>query len=336
LFALGLMAKPMLVTLPMVLLVLDYWPLRRFEPGRGLIPWRLVREKIPLLALSAVACVITLHTQAEARNPDRSPVQCLSNALDSYAVYVKQMFWPVRLAVHYPYPKAGWPPGELMAAGLGLAAVSAAVWAARRKQPWLPAGWLWYLGMLVPVIGLVPVGEQAHSDRYTYLPQIGLYIMLTWLMAERAGRRRDRRWALGGPALVALAGSTLYSVFLALSRRLRRTPGKVMVFLQLASLAVAGGATVPFAWTTPSLDGLALMATVGLIGFLGYILVNRALQLAPASVVAPFQYLSIIWSIALGYLTFGDVPSATTLGGAALIIAAGAVILLLERRAGQP
>jgi drug/metabolite transporter (DMT)-like permease len=147
---------------------------------------------------------------------------------------------------------------------------------------------------------------------------------------------RPSAGALAWPALVALAGSTLYSVFLALSRRLRRTPGKVMVFLQLASLAVAGGATVPFAWTTPSLDGLALMATVGLIGFLGYILVNRALQLAPASVVAPFQYLSIIWSIALGYLTFGDVPSATTLGGAALIIAAGAVILLLERRAGQP
>jgi RarD protein len=146
---------------------------------------------------------------------------------------------------------------------------------------------------------------------------------------------RPSSGALAWPALVALSGSTLYSLFLALSRRLRRTPGTVMVFLQLVSLAIAGGVTLPFAWTTPDLPGFALMATVGVIGIVGYILVNRALQLAPASVIAPFQYLSIIWSIALGYLTFGDIPSGTTLAGAGLIIAAGALILVLERRGAK-
>ena len=138
--------------------------------------------------------------------------------------------------------------------------------------------------------------------------------------------------ALSWPALIGLSGSLLYAIFLAVTRRLRGTPNTVLVLLQLLSLAICGAVTVPFAWTTPSLYGLSLMSVVGVIGIVGYFCVNRALHLAPASVVAPFQYLSIIWSIALGYLAFHDIPEPATLLGAALIIVAGGIILLLERR----
>ena len=137
--------------------------------------------------------------------------------------------------------------------------------------------------------------------------------------------------ALSWPALVALSGSTIYAVFLTVTRSLRRAPNTVLVMLQLLALAVCGAVTVPFAWTPPSLGGFALMAIVGVIGIIGYVCVNRALQLAPASVVAPFQYLSIIWSVALGYIAFGDVPEPATIAGAVLIIAAGGFILFQER-----
>ena len=138
--------------------------------------------------------------------------------------------------------------------------------------------------------------------------------------------------ALSAPALVGLLGSTLYAIFLAVTRRLRGAPNTMLVLLQLVALMICGLVTIPFAWTTPSWGGLGLMMVVGAIGVVGYFCVNRALQLAPASVVAPFQYLSIVWSITLGYLAFGDVPVWPTLIGSAIIIAAGGFILLLERR----
>ena len=138
---------------------------------------------------------------------------------------------------------------------------------------------------------------------------------------------------LSWASLIALGGAMLYAVFLTITRSLRATNGRVMVALQLAALLLAGTATLPFAWITPSLAGAAMMGGVGLIGMAGYFCINGALQRAPASVIAPFQYLSIIWAVLLGYLAFGDLPDAATLTGAALIVAAGGFILYRERMA---
>ena len=218
LFALGLMAKPMLVTLPFVLLLLDYWPLGRFaapgrsadrfpssgfptgsrapawEPAIGVpqrelgnevhstVAWRLVIEKLPLLALSAASCVVTPLVQAKTvARLDFIPLWSrIANALVSYVAYARQLFFPQGLALFYPHPGATLPLWKAAGAALLLAGVSAAVVAWRRKYPYLLVGWLWYLGMLVPVIGLVQVGQQAMADRYTYLPEIGLVIALAW------------------------------------------------------------------------------------------------------------------------------------------------------------
>jgi protein O-mannosyl-transferase len=191
LFAMGLMCKPMLVTLPVVLLLLDYWPLQRTE-SEG----RLVLEKLPLLALSAASCVVTLLAQTGAMPSIKSFSLSarLANALASCMVYLGQMVWPAGLAVFYPYPHNGLPPWEMALAGTLLAGLSAVVLWQRRKQPWLLVGWVWYLVMLLPVAGLIQAGRQAHADRYTYLPQIGIYLAVTWLVAEW----KVNRVALGG------------------------------------------------------------------------------------------------------------------------------------------
>jgi protein O-mannosyl-transferase len=181
LFAMGLMCKPMLVTLPVVLLLLDYWPLQRTE-SEG----RLVLEKLPLLALSAASGVATLLAQTGAMPSIKSfslPVR-LANALASCMVYLGQMVWPAGLAVFYPYPHNGLPPWEVALAGTLLAGLSAVTLWQRRKQPWLLVGWIWYLVMLLPVVGIMQVGSQAHADRYTYLPQIGIYVAVTWWVAQ--------------------------------------------------------------------------------------------------------------------------------------------------------
>ena len=198
LFALGLICKPMLVTLPAVLLCLDYWPLQRVESAG-----KLVMEKLPLLALSAASCVVTLLAQTRAIQPAASvslPLR-LGNALATCLVYLGQMVWPARLAVFYPYPHNGLPAWEVRLAGTLLAGLSAIAWGLRQKQPWLLAGWLWYLVMLLPVLGFIQVGEQAHADRYTYLPQIGIYVAVTWLVAEWRVR-----WLQQGPLRLALGG----------------------------------------------------------------------------------------------------------------------------------
>jgi tetratricopeptide (TPR) repeat protein len=191
LFALGLMCKPMLVTLPLVLLLLDYWPLQRMESAR-----RLVMEKLPLLALSAAACVATLLAQHQTIQLGESVSlpHRLENALATCVLYLGQMVWPAGLAVFYPYPYGGLPLWKLALAGTLLAGLSAIALWQRRKQPWILVGWLWYLVMLLPVVGIIQVGGQAHADRYTYLPQIGIYVALTWLVAQW----RLSRVALGG------------------------------------------------------------------------------------------------------------------------------------------
>jgi tetratricopeptide (TPR) repeat protein len=202
-FALGLMSKPMVVTLPFVLLLLDYWPLNRLSGFTPKVLFRLVAEKIPLLALSGAACVATMVAQKEIIMPEPVALR-IGNAVVSYVIYLRQMVWPTGLAVLYPYPRAlpGW---EIaLTAGL-LAAISAGVFLGRQRRPYLLMGWLWYLGMLVPAIGLVQSGLRAHADRYTYQPQIGLYFALTWWVADLSVGWRHRREVLGAGCLIILA-----------------------------------------------------------------------------------------------------------------------------------
>ena len=207
--ALGLMSKPMLVTLPFVLLLLDYWPLGRFETHRSNTGRRLLHlflEKIPLIALSAVSSIVTFLVQQGAIGwTEQLPVSArISNALVAYVIYIRQMFWPARLAVFYPHPENRLPVLEISLAFIVLVGITAAAFVFRKKAPYLMTGWLWYLGMLVPVIGLVQVGWQGHADRYTYLPQIGLYIALTWAVTDLTRSWRFQRMALGAAALVVV------------------------------------------------------------------------------------------------------------------------------------
>ncbi|HSY42608.1 MAG TPA: tetratricopeptide repeat protein [Candidatus Acidoferrum sp.] len=205
-FALGLMCKPMLVTLPFVLLLLDAWPLKR--PVRR----SLLLEKIPFFLFSLGTCVGTLLAQKNAIAPvaETSLSFRLCNALVSYLAYLGQMFYPANLAVYYPLPE-NFPFWKVALALALLLAVSAAAFHWRRRHPYLIVGWLWYLGMLLPVIGLVQVGSQAHADRYTYLPQIGLYLALTWGVTELCSGWRHSRWALSAIALLIIGIFSLAS-----------------------------------------------------------------------------------------------------------------------------
>ena len=205
-FACGLMSKPMLVTLPFVLLLLDYWPLCRIGGQKSEVASRLRRlitEKIPLFALSALSCIATLFAQRQGPSAiDQLPfLWRLNNTFVSYVTYVWQMLWPARLAVFYPHPNDRHPLLEVTAAIAFLVGISLLAIYLRRTKPYLVTGWFWYLGMLVPVIGLVQVGEQAHADRYTYLPQIGLYIMIAWTVGDLLLKSTPRvRRALVGVA----------------------------------------------------------------------------------------------------------------------------------------
>jgi tetratricopeptide (TPR) repeat protein len=210
LFALGLMSKPMLVTLPFVLLLLDRWPLGRIREegsnvGRQLL--KLAVEKIPLIVLSAVSSVVTFVAQkgAVGETEQLSVLARINNAVVSYVAYIWQMLWPMRLAVFYPHPENRLLLWEIIASLLLLICLTVLAIALRKQRPYLITGWLWYLGMLVPVIGLVQVGWQGHADRYTYLPQIGLYIAGTWAFADLTASWRRRRVLLGAAALLVVA-----------------------------------------------------------------------------------------------------------------------------------
>jgi tetratricopeptide (TPR) repeat protein len=209
--ALGLMSKPMLVTLPFVLLLLDFWPLERVTK-KG---WRgLVLEKIPLLALVSIASVVTFLAQraAGAVQPLETysfPVR-LANALVAYVAYIGKAFWPTGLSPYYPHPGDSIPLWQALAAGAFLAGATAlSILATRRRDlGFVPVGWLWYVGTLVPVIGLVQVGQQAMADRYTYLPYIGLSIVVAFGAAALSKRLRAAPWMLAaasGAAVLAMA-----------------------------------------------------------------------------------------------------------------------------------
>jgi protein O-mannosyl-transferase len=200
--ALGLMSKPMLVTLPFVLLLLDFWPLGRFEArksrtGRQLL--RLILEKIPLIVLAAVSSTITFLAQRGAIGwTEQLPIsERVTNTLVAYVIYIRQMFWPAALAVFYPHPENRLPVWEVNLALIILVGITLAALLFRKRAPYFVTGWLWYLGMLVPVIGLVQVGWQGHADRYTYLPQIGLYIAVTWAVSDWSRSWRFQRIILG-------------------------------------------------------------------------------------------------------------------------------------------
>ena len=185
-FSLGLLAKPMLVTTPFILLLLDYWPLNRFT--NRVVIRRLVAEKTPLLLLSAGSCAATLFAQKGIIITTRQlPIWWrVGNALVSYAVYLWQTIWPTRLSAFYPMREDEselWPVVGALALLIG---ITTAVIILRRIRPYLFTGWFWYLGMLVPVIGFIQVGVQAHADRYTYLPQIGLGIAAVWGISDLA------------------------------------------------------------------------------------------------------------------------------------------------------
>jgi tetratricopeptide (TPR) repeat protein len=205
-FLLGLMSKPMLVTLPFVLLLLDYWPLHRFTfPSPPAIFRRLLIEKSPFFLLAAVASVVTFFTQKTAGAVAAPALGLrLENALVCHAAYLGKLFWPEHLAVLYPYPLAvpWWPAA---AGGVLLAGGTVAVILLARRCPWLLTGWLWHLGMLVPVIGIVQAGGQAMADRFTYLPQIGLAVALVWGIYELAAAARIPKLLLGSAAAIATA-----------------------------------------------------------------------------------------------------------------------------------
>ena len=234
LFALALMSKPMVVTLPFVLLLLDFWPLERlqFRPRRTpaikdaggkskaratppavnpasnpVSPWRLILEKAPFFALSAMVCAITFavqkHGGAMMDAMNRPLSARIDNALISYVRYPAKMIWPEHLAALY-LRSAGWPAWQVGGAAILLLAVTAWVVAQGRRRPWLAFGWFWYLGVLVPVIGLVQVGMQTMADRYTYVPLVGLFLILIWGAADLAVMLRAPRFLPGAAAALAL------------------------------------------------------------------------------------------------------------------------------------
>jgi len=250
-FALGLMAKPMLVTLPFALLLLDYWPLRRFEAKRpdratsvevnkraeaekrrgksgrrqkasapeeteGPADYRyqlrligpLLREKIPLFAMAALSSVITYMVQQKGgavESLEGLPLRArLANAFVSYCVYMGKMLWPDNLAILYPHP-GSWPLWQTVPAVLLFAAITAAVIRAALKFPYLLSGWLWYVGTLVPVIGIVQSGMQARADRFTYIPLIGLFIIAAWGIPDLLKKWRYRNQALIASSAVVLS-----------------------------------------------------------------------------------------------------------------------------------
>ena len=208
-FAAGLMAKPMLVTLPFVLLLLDYWPLDRLRSRAAIF------EKIPFFILSAVSSVVTFLVQRSAGampGIERLALQWrIVNAVISYAKYIGEMFWPSGLSVHYPYDFASLGMWKVGAAGLFLLAVSILIIRQAGKRRYLPVGWLWYLGTLVPVIGLAQAGGQALADRYTYIPLTGLFIIAAFGAEELSYGLPGRKAVMGAFAAGIVSALLVYT-----------------------------------------------------------------------------------------------------------------------------
>ncbi len=234
LFTLGLMAKPQIVTLPFVLLLWDYWPLQRIGVLRAGVPpipagsgvaslpvpaprsfGFLVWEKLPIFILAAVDSVITVVAQragsAIRTTAEVSVSARIENVFVSYVRYLGKMFWPSRLAPMYPYPGNSLPMAEVVAAGLLLLLISVAVWNWRDRR-YLLVGWCWFLGALVPMIGIITVGEQAMADRYAYIPYIGLLVAIVWGLSTLASHRTSGVWlgAVAAVLAVLISGGLTY------------------------------------------------------------------------------------------------------------------------------
>lgn len=224
LFICGLASKPMVITLPFVLLLLDYWPLTRIrgvneEEGKtSTLPWsRLVIEKVPLFALSAASAVITIQAQ-QAGGAIRTTAEVsfgarIATAIWAYAMYLWKMIWPARLAPLYPHPGDSLAAWQVLVAALVLIAITALVLKYRGRR-YLVVGWLWFLGTLVPVIGLVQVGEAAMADRYAYIPLIGIFVMIAFGVADWAGSKQLGFWPAipAAAVIVALAITTHHQI----------------------------------------------------------------------------------------------------------------------------
>ena len=214
-FALGLLSKSMLVTLPCVLLLLDFWPLQRLPVGQPFATranlrawWRLLLEKIPFLILSAGACVTTILTEKNIVSTAHSPSLYwrLGNVLLAYTDYLQHLICPVGLAVAYPHSETNPPIVAVIFSALILIIITVSAVAGWRKHPYLLVGWLWYLGMFLPIIDSMQATQNARADRYTYLPQIGLCILITWSVAELLKSWRYRRVVLTFAAVMIIAG----------------------------------------------------------------------------------------------------------------------------------
>jgi tetratricopeptide (TPR) repeat protein len=231
LFVAGLLSKPMLITAPIVLLLLDYWPLRRFEQisstrgkakilqsdNQRRIIRRLFLEKIPLLIFSVGAGIVTFVLQKRAAGaiPPLPFLWRAENAVISYVIYAWKTLWPTRLAVFYPHPNDTLATWQVALAIAFLLAITCAAIVWRDKRPYLFTGWFWYVVMLVPVIGLVQVGEQGHADRYTYLPSIGLFLIAVWLTADVIGVRRSRsQFAVAAAVAIAIIAALAWRTFI--------------------------------------------------------------------------------------------------------------------------
>ncbi len=212
-FILGLMAKPMLVSLPIVLLLLDFWPLRRFakdgksgkkQTARSQTV-KVLTEKIPLFALSLGSCIVTMVAQRAGgafNSLEGLPLgERLATAVSGYTAYILKMLWPVKLGVIYPHPFGSLPAWQVVGSAVLLALISALVYRTRQSRPYLAFGWLWFVITLIPVIGLVQVGSQFIADRYTYIPLVGLFVSLTWGLSELP----ESRTQLRSPALALVS-----------------------------------------------------------------------------------------------------------------------------------
>jgi Tfp pilus assembly protein PilF len=207
--ACGLMSKATFVTVPLVLLLLDYWPLQR---ANDFPAWRrMIIEKIPLFALSAAASVATMFAQTVTMaSLEQLPLlPRLKNAAVSLIAYIRQMFWPTDLAVFYPHPHDQLNIWIIVAAAVLIIAITVVAILVRQKHPAVFVGWFWYLLLLVPVLGIVQVGLQARADRFTYLPHIGMTMLLTWTCADLTQQWRNRQVVLTSVATCAIAVSTI-------------------------------------------------------------------------------------------------------------------------------
>lgn len=221
-FSLGLMAKPMLVTLPFVLLLLDFWPLKRFQYKRDFYlksekvnndvikkQQRIILEKIPLFIIVLISCIVTFFAQksegAIKTLETFSLKSRVANALVSYVNYVFKTIWPHKLAVIYPHPGNTLPSWQIIGAALLIVAACYGAICAAKKYPYIPVGLFWYFGTLIPVIGLVQVGDQAMADRYTYIPLIGIFIVVAWGVSDLFAKWRYQKLFFGAFAAIIIA-----------------------------------------------------------------------------------------------------------------------------------